>query len=578
MKFLTEKNEGDKRILYISCPSCRTFNSAKKYKGKTCPVCGETIPATKKESLLEAGFEYLSPGSWNYIYSKEAVSEKGDKVVYTKYDNFVFPNIKGRYALMELSDSYVFNTRTGQTTKLPILNTRTGKKVGHLENVSYGSLDCLDEKALQYTVSREAMKELLEKIAQKKGVNPPKTVLSGSFPTAFNKWGDESLAAAYALSFKYGHCHKAIRGSKNPFANEVDHGNVADKYLLRVVSKNDAARAQKWIRAQFEEIPSKSILKILYRNPFLINLYVDLAKILSDTNVIRNILLEAEGDSKQMEQVSRLSVYGVDQNTIKEMAKRRGEPMIAKAILSDTSLFNDVIRQFHMLERYLSKHGAQLSQEQEETLFKGNIKEIHDRLIGLTTRMSDDSFYIPYEKKELALNKRVGEMSFVLAKTEDELKIVGNEMRICVGSYGRSAVSKRCSIVVGYKDNEPKVCMELNGKEIRQIKAFANSEATAYSDVLKRYVADMGLVMTSYSGVDKAPLLSPTKAYSGEVEKLFSDGYYVVDDAKNAAPRMVDKGEIKLAGKPILRKIITDAEGRRYMLIPDNNWNEPLPF
>ena len=102
------------------------------------------------------------------------------------------------------------------------------------------------------------------------------------------------------------------------------------------------------------------------------------------------------------------------------------------------------------------------------------LRETHDLAWKLNSKIRTPNQKIPYTKEEEQYEMYLRDIQFHLPKDTHTLFDVGSEMHICVGSYGHFAVQKSCTIVVGYVDNKPGVCIELNHGSIVQAKLFGN--------------------------------------------------------------------------------------------------------
>lgn len=130
-----------------------------------------------------------------------------------------------------------------------------------------------------------------------------------------------------------------------------------------------------------------------------------------------------------------------------------------------TELFRDTIIAFIEIE---TKKGN-VSDCVAKTL-----KETHDNAWRLNAKLRVLEQKIEYTKEEMVYQQTVDDIQFCLPKSTYSLIDVGENMHICVGGYGHEAVNKRCTIVVGYKNNKEEVCIELRGKNIHQAKLFGN--------------------------------------------------------------------------------------------------------
>ena len=119
-----------------------------------------------------------------------------------------------------------------------------------------------------------------------------------------------------------------------------------------------------------------------------------------------------------------------------------------------------------------------LAAETQELLWieKPSIAQMHDWLVEKwdAQKNKDYSLQIPeHVVKRLAMQK--DRLKFFLPETAHELRMVGNKLHNCVGSYAERALAGKCTIAV-MTDDEGKllVCIEVAGGEIRQAKLNQN--------------------------------------------------------------------------------------------------------
>lgn len=106
-------------------------------------------------------------------------------------------------------------------------------------------------------------------------------------------------------------------------------------------------------------------------------------------------------------------------------------------------------------------------------------KKHHDEISSVFNVICTKNEKIPYSKAEKKIETKIklkhNEFQIYLPKDTAELRNVGREMNICVGSYGTSAISKKCTIVVMKMDGVYDVCMELEENRVVQVKKYGNS-------------------------------------------------------------------------------------------------------
>lgn len=108
----------------------------------------------------------------------------------------------------------------------------------------------------------------------------------------------------------------------------------------------------------------------------------------------------------------------------------------------------------------------------------GNLKEVHDLLTDAYNKYRFGNLTIPYTPEEQALESSYQGFDFKLPVDTDTLYDIGTKLNICVGSYGRRAVRKDCTIVTMSKEDKYIACIELrqigNQLKMYQLKSRFN--------------------------------------------------------------------------------------------------------
>jgi hypothetical protein len=107
--------------------------------------------------------------------------------------------------------------------------------------------------------------------------------------------------------------------------------------------------------------------------------------------------------------------------------------------------------------------------------YNNDLMELHDHLPRVLRRYENENTEISYDKKERAYEMELDGITFVLAKDTHELYDIGDAMNICVGSYGREALDKECTIVLGYAGDELMICMDIWNEKLQQVKSYYNT-------------------------------------------------------------------------------------------------------
>ena len=130
--------------------------------------------------------------------------------------------------------------------------------------------------------------------------------------------------------------------------------------------------------------------------------------------------------------------------------------------------------------------------------YSKGIKELHDIFSKDIAKLENPNQKIKKNKdiNNMFKNVVINDIKYSMAKDTDELIKIGATMDICVGGYGRDAVSQRCYIVAGYDSTGKAVtCIELvkdkDGFEVVQVKKRKNylskaSENNALVDLFNK--------------------------------------------------------------------------------------------
>jgi hypothetical protein len=107
---------------------------------------------------------------------------------------------------------------------------------------------------------------------------------------------------------------------------------------------------------------------------------------------------------------------------------------------------------------------------------RGSVMEMHDRFADIVNKLEEENMPLEYEDKFLKLDETIDGFEFYLAKETDELKIVGNLLKICVGGYRERALEKELIIALVKKDGHHRICIELSTdcRTLHQAKIHCN--------------------------------------------------------------------------------------------------------
>lgn len=103
------------------------------------------------------------------------------------------------------------------------------------------------------------------------------------------------------------------------------------------------------------------------------------------------------------------------------------------------------------------------------------LSDIHEILVRDYSRVTTPNVEIPYASfQPKKFNITIEDIEFKLPAMTHDLIDVGQKLSNCVGSYSDSVISGRSTIIVGYKEGEPRICMELQGDTMYQCSGPCN--------------------------------------------------------------------------------------------------------
>lgn len=131
--------------------------------------------------------------------------------------------------------------------------------------------------------------------------------------------------------------------------------------------------------------------------------------------------------------------------------------------------------------------------------WSGSIKEIHDDFSLVSTKIQYANVQIPYKAHERALEREVEGFSFSLANDTNELVAIGQEMKICVGSYRDAVLSKRSTIISMKYQHSYIGCIEVDlSGQLIQMKGKCNTYLVGdAAQAAKRWANIVGLKATN---------------------------------------------------------------------------------
>ena len=163
-------------------------------------------------------------------------------------------------------------------------------------------------------------------------------------------------------------------------------------------------------------------------------------------------------------------------NFIKNIPEHLENSFINK-IVKDSGLVCDTL---HMYDIVLN------SNKDYKIDYRKSIEEIHDDLSEASYIISNPLVTFKNTKEERALEYSEEKYCIKLAKTNYELRDIGNTMHICVGSYS-DYVKKRLLSIYTLQDNNgnPIVCIEVRDNKVMQCKMKFNNPVYTNQELLE---------------------------------------------------------------------------------------------
>jgi hypothetical protein len=175
------------------------------------------------------------------------------------------------------------------------------------------------------------------------------------------------------------------------------------------------------------------------------------------------------------------------------MIKYEGEVNVARKLISfiENDKNNNAFRTLYDMVRCYDK----LKSCDFDFTQKYSIDELHLYLAALASYKKNVT--IKYSENDYRLEVSDDAFSLKFAENTDELKSVGTEMDICVGSYADDAVNKECRILVlrDINNNKPVGCIELNNNgTVKQAKGPHNRLLqNKEKEFVENWIKDKGL-------------------------------------------------------------------------------------
>lgn len=458
-----------------------------------CPFCGTKIKHTEGNKKNTTFFVDNNSMWFNSILKRTQIINKKDenKIVFKGYYTGFGVNKHTMKMFTKLySCAMVFNTKTGQTYLLPIID-ENGKHPKdtpkHVINTTFygackkGYLDLFHDYEAVLTVfnliceqanipEQQVMeyKSIIEELNRSQIGYSRWNTLS-RFLCLVNRFNN--LPAESISKILYRENFPSYAGIFTGVKNTDSVAEIMNKAIKNCKVKN--CKTSKKIVAR--DITNLLYFKLFHKLGF------------SDINILSDFIFES---------VFWAVFYNEEhlnnsQRFLQEIKKyRKTDAEIFKTIkCKRSSYFPDAIRIYNEL---LEENPESITKE----MFKGNIIDIHDRLSNELNKIRNKNVPLRYENKFLKYNRTYPLVTFSLAKDTYELIEVGEIMHICVGTYRESAKKGNCIIVIGRNpENKPIVCIEISPtEELIQVKGYCNAYLKdEEANAVRQWVQDTGI-------------------------------------------------------------------------------------
>ncbi len=238
--------------------------------------------------------------------------------------------------------------------------------------------------------------------------------------------------------------------------------------------------------ARLFNIPITPKYKALLSNPAALIIISDLMFLgFKDINVISSLCNHLLNLDFKKYHVNRDCLSRANIDLLTNIMAEKGEVWLAQKIIKNddflSSMLFDTVRLYYKIKDYDKTIITR-------TMMKGNLKTLHDNFSKAFNLIKYKNISLLYTEKELALEDTINMdnniVKFKMAKDTDELVKIGQQMKICVGSYRDKCINKFCDIISIMYNNNYVGCIELKDKNeffnLIQAKAPCNNRIQGF--------------------------------------------------------------------------------------------------
>jgi len=450
--FLDVFENEDGKFIY-RCPSCYKVFGANNSNSSICSFDGLSVRSLSRDS--------------DWIYSNKIPicydifnDEGSNTIVLSVVNKHLLPNPYGKIHCVTSNERITFNVTTGQTYAFRAISLDDKKPLQkgapRIINITYQKYPMTG-----INLTDEMFINVAKAICKKKN-----SFLNIKDLLDYVSCSSDAMRMLCLIN-RYGN-------SYNEEFLKISLDNFEKETLKKFARmKDDSLLFEKFLRKL--NVKGKVLRKMCLKNPAIAFLYVRLCSVgLTNIDCMCKYFSDLNPSLKEKVQLFSFGSILPSNNNwtyyckiiefIKTYCSVRPEKDFFDSLSKNVNdinfmLFKDMC---YMFDRLREQKMIPENKEELKKVFKGNFKQIHDRLSLVLDQIKTRGFYIPYVKEELSVCGNVEGYSFVLAKTSDEMKDTGQKMHICVGSYDQKAFAKNCNIVFMLDSkNELAACIEL---------------------------------------------------------------------------------------------------------------------
>lgn len=493
-------------------------NSGMRYEHYyVCPDCGHVV---FQKDMLQIGCAYTT--CVNYYLDGNKLKLKARTITYGAFNGHIIPKFE--------SVMYVMNLDSGHTYKMPTIRNGKYVKKEKIINMTYDVYkhfnnnlsNPYNETCKDFDKVISEMFDVIRKYKMEK--------LDFYVPT-FSESNEQYRTMIDRYRFGYREkCtfQNCVQLNRYPGLNV----NITNSYICELSSKfkrniRSIKQDEKDVVTAFlkaYKLPTSKKVKALARANSRNILNYDFWIKVGVINKYDNLL-------KLAEKVMICEYYSTNEmptETIREVRYFLRNICKTNENIDETIIVNKVLETKHFLD--LVRMAFKLSKEinSYEINVKDSFNEIHDKMSLDYKKIKSKNRVIPYKKADKEIEGVFDNLEFKLAKDTHELITVGSNLGICVGSYGNSAIEKRCTIVVARDKTTKKevICIELDSrmKSVHQTKLQHNRHPQAEHLVpLMKWIKENELKISTYDIEDSVKeLYSSGKLDPDKIPKLLN--------------------------------------------------------